>query len=193
MLISEAAQFLTATTGYEVSPGQLLDQLKIKFPAQKWNPNSEVPEAFVEEIEKLATNAKAQEPKAVLQKADPQNLIEAIKDSQNSSQLIQQSIWQALQNESIALTVEQAIADTLEIFDVYEETQQQILIHVANSRIDNIQKRTQEVRQQSQALLIKNAGIKSDRLGELTLLVEKSNTSKEESKTLLTSIMGAIR
>lgn len=191
MIISEAAQFLTATTGHEVLAGQLIDQLKIKFPGQKWNANSEVPEAFVEEIEKLATNT--QEPKASLQKADPQNLIEAMKDSQNSSQLIQNSIWQALQNESIALTVEQAIADTLEIFDVYEETQQQILIHVANSRIDNIQKRTQEVRQQSQALLIKNAGIKSDRLGELTLLVEKSNTSKEESKTLLTSIMGAIR
>lgn len=192
MLIAEAAQFLTATTGIEVVAGQLIDQLKIKFPGQKWNATSEVPEAFVEEIEKLATNAQVQEPKSSLQKADPQNLIEAIKDNQNSSQLIQKSIWEALQNEAVALTIEQAIADTLEIFDIYEDTQQQLLNHVANSRIGNIQRRTQEIREKSQALLIKNVGVKDNRLGELTRLVEKSNTSKEDSRVLLASIMDAV-
>ena len=93
MLISEAAQFLSATTGIEVLPGQLIDQLKIKFPGQKWNVNSEVPEAFVEEIEKLATNA--QEPKASLQKADPQNLIEAI-------EVVNFLLLQILQNSMLA-------------------------------------------------------------------------------------------
>ena len=188
MIIKEAAEYLSQVTNQEVYPGQILDQLKIKFPGEKWTINSEIPETFIEQIENLAN--KTQKTAGAIEKAAPSTITEAITDGEGSYLNIQNCIWEALQMEHKSFAIEQAVSDSLEILNLYDETQQQVLGHLLESRLTALQKQAVATRLKNQERLIEQSKERGNKLGESVRNLQASKTRLQDSQNLLASILG---
>ncbi|MBD2409493.1 hypothetical protein FACHB389_10715 [Nostoc calcicola FACHB-389] len=193
MIIKEAAEFLSATTGQTFTPKKLIAQLESKFPGEKFNENSEVPEEFVEQIEKLV-EAKQQQDQPVgnISKADPKNSMEAIADIRNHQDLISQAIYEALNDQETVLTIQRGFNDGLRLINSYEKAKNQVVNKWAENQVNKLDDESQKLASELENLMIERAGKEQASLGKFTLLNQQTKERLKNTRSFIDSILEVI-
>ncbi|BAY78746.1 hypothetical protein NIES25_52230 [Nostoc linckia NIES-25] len=193
MIIKEATEFLSATTGQTVTPNKLIAQLESKFPGEKFTKDSEVPEEFVEQIEKLV-EAKQQQDQPVgnISKADPKNTMEAIADIRNHQDLISQAIYEALNDQETVLMIQKGFNDGLKLINTYETAKNQVVNKWAEKQVNKLDDESQKLASELERLMIERASKEQTSLGKFTLLTQQTKERLKNTKSFQNSILEAL-
>ncbi|WP_414572829.1 hypothetical protein [Nostoc sp. CCY 9925] len=193
MIIKEAAEFLTATTGQTVTTKKLVAQLEAKFPGKTFNESSEVPEEFVEQIEKVVEAKKQQDqPVGNISKADPKNLTEAIADVRNHQDLVTQAIYEALNDQETILMIQRGFNDGLKLINTYEIAKNQVVNKWAENQVNKLDDESQKLASELESLMIERASKEQASLGKFTVLNQQAKGRLKNTQSFLNSIMEVI-
>ncbi|BBD59477.1 hypothetical protein NIES2109_22640 [Nostoc sp. HK-01] len=191
MIIKEAAEYLVAVTGQEITAKQLTDQLQSKFPEQSFNINSEVPESFIEEIEKLATrvqdsksssNSNTQATAGGLGMTTSANSSEAIVNAKSAVLGITQCIQQVLMDEEVVVAINRGFNDALTVLQAYESGRKQVLEAHVGSRMTALEEETNSLISEREALLMQRDEEERDRLGKWSVTRHNSRTRLQRTQ-----------
>ncbi|WP_414579121.1 hypothetical protein [Anabaena sp. CCY 9402-a] len=176
MLVKEGAEYLGIPTG------QLLDQLKIKFPGEKITANSELPESFIEQIESFANNIQdasaSNQPKPTaaggMGMALAKDSVEAITNVKSTSVSISECVRQALEDSELVLAIQQGFRDALVIEDAYQSAKAQAIDAMVESRSQAVEQELERVKAERESFLVDRAEREQQRLGEWVRKREES-------------------
>ncbi|MBD2457992.1 hypothetical protein H6G80_28495 [Nostoc sp. FACHB-87] len=190
MKVFEAAEYLSLSTGQEVSPKQLLVEVQTKFPGLDLSINSELPEDFVEQVEmlankvqdnKTASNNNAQAPAGGMGMATASNGIEAVNNAKGSALGIIDCVQQALSESDIFQAVQLGLTDGLAYVNTYRTAKEKTIAKAFDSMGHETELATDEITARREAELIKFAEEGQRRLGEWSVKAHNSRMRRQQA------------
>ena len=200
MKVKEAAEYLTLATNQECTSKMMIDQLRSKYPGQKWTEESELPEEFVQSIEENTkkyqksesgkTGKKQDSPQ--ITKADPKNALEAIEELKTTNDAIEYGILEALLTSHLEVAIARGIENAFNIVGMYEDATQQTLEAILKSKIQGNREAASTIRDRTEKNLLNRVKARQKRLDHVTKTEESSTEGEEEAKDYLQTIVTAI-
>ncbi|MHC0068794.1 hypothetical protein ACWATR_39040 [Nostoc sp. UIC 10890] len=193
MIIKEAVQFINLSADQPITPKQLINQLQGKYPALNFNESSEVPEEFLEALEKRIETKKQQDQTVGnISKADPKNSLEAIQDSKNSDGFITECIDEILSQPETILMFQKGIKEGLNLIHTYENAKNQVIGKYAESQADRIENEADKLQSDIDKLLMERATERQETLGKYTRLRQNIREKKQATDSYLDAILSAL-
>lgn len=198
MKVSEAAEYLSLSTGQEVSPKQLLVQVQTKFPGLDLSINSDLPEDFVEQVEALAnkvqdsktsSNNNTQATAGGMGMATAANSSEAITNTKSAVLGITQCIQQVLMDEEVVVAINRGFNDALTVLQAYESSKKQVIEAHVGSRMTALEEETNSIISEREALLMQRDAEERDRLGKWSVARHESRMRLQRTQQELAELL----